>query len=240
MTVLPENTPRTGGRTGIVGDLRAAVAPEAVTEARHSEGHRGDAVHCRLWGAPDVRFPRPAVADNNVRCGLLAGKLTRPGEGSGGTVITPVTSAALGVMQGTLVGLPDDAPPTGAYVCVRARPGAPMSGFDGWVQPGQPDYLPRSALMPTGFLLPKTCGYIGDPTPDQTRDEVAWRIDCGSAPDARATLAPDLANQGWTLCGSAFGVAIWTKDARTLTISEASGSVEGRPMLSLRPNSNCP
>jgi len=190
--------------------------------------------------APELRVPRPAVADNNVGCGLLAGKLTRPGEGMGGTVIAPVTSAALGVTHGALIGLPDDAPPTGSYVCVRMRPGAPMAGFAGWVQPGEAGYLPRSALVPTGFSLPQTCRYVGDPAPDQKRDEVVWRIDCGSAPETRATLAPALTDQSWTLCGSALGVAIWTKDARTLTITEASGNADSRPTLSLRPNSDCP
>ena len=97
-----------------------------------------------------------------------------------------------------------------------------------------------AALVPTGFSLPQTCRYVGDPAPDQKRDEVVWRIDCGSAPETRATLAPALTDQSWTLCGSALGVAIWTKDARTLTITEASGNADSRPTLSLRPNSDCP
>jgi hypothetical protein len=200
-----------------------------------------DATRDPSWKtAPELRVPRPVVADNNVRCGLLAGKLTTPGAGMGGTTIAPVTSAAFGVTQGTLVGLPDDAPPIGSYVCVRMRPGAPMAGFAGWVQPGDPDYLPRSVLVPTGFLLAKSCTYLGDPAPDQTRDEVVWRIGCGAAPDTRATLAPALTDQSWTLCGSALGVAIWTKDARTLTITEAAGNADSLATLSLRPNSDCP
>ena len=44
--------------------------------------------------SPELRVPRPAVADNNVRCGLIVETLTRPGEGMGGTVIAPVVSAA--------------------------------------------------------------------------------------------------------------------------------------------------
>jgi len=115
-----------------------------------------------------------------------------------------------------------------------------MAGFVGSVQPGEPDYLPRSTLVPTGFVLPQSCTYLGDPAPDQLGDQVAWRIDCGAAPDTRATLGPALTDQSWTLCGSGFGVAIWTKDARTLTITEASGNADSRATLDLRPNSDCP
>lgn len=189
--------------------------------------------------APEIRYPRPLVGDNLVRCGLIAGKLTRPGEGMGATVIEPVVSAAFGVTHGTLVGLPDDAPSTGAYVCLRARPGAPMSGFGGWVRPGDPDYLPRSALTPTGFVLPPPCTYAGDPTAVPQRDEVLWRVACASASDTRAALSPALLEQGWSRCGSDLGVAIWTKDERTLTITEPGGEVPSAT-ISLRANSNCP
>ncbi len=190
--------------------------------------------------SPELRVPRPAFADNNVRCGLIVETLTRPGEGMGGTVIAPVVSAAYGVTQGELVGLPTDAPPRGSYVCLRTRPGAPMSGFGGWVQPGQADYVPRSALVPTGFALPQSCSYRGDPAPDEKRDGVVWRIDCGSAQDTRTLLAPALTQQAWTLCGSGSGVGIWTKDDRTLTVTEAGGDPGSRPTLNLRPNSDCP
>jgi len=53
-------------------------------------------------------------------------------------------------------------------------------------------------------------------------------------------VLPDGGASSWTLCGSALGVAIWTKDARTLTITEATGNADSQPTLSLRPNSDCP
>jgi hypothetical protein len=66
-----------------------------------------------------------------------------------------------------------------------------------------------------------------------------WRIDCGSAQDTRTLLAPALTQQTWTLCGSGSGVEIWTKDDRTLTITEAADPGSG-PTMNLRPNSDCP
>lgn len=191
---------------------------------------------------PELRFPSPSTADNNVRCGILAEKLTRPGEGSGASVISPTLSAALGVGHGVLVGLPDqNVPPFGSYICVRIRPGAPMAGFGGWVQPGDTDYVPASALVPTGFALPSTCSYLGTPTADPNTGQVVWKVSCGATADrdARGTLAPALTQQGWTSCGSGLGVAIWTKDARTLTIVEGAGGGDP-PAIDLRNNSSCP
>ena len=252
MTAIGQDLWVMSGTGGVPTGLRAPAGDVLISPLANSSffvrigtaayvvGMPPDPRSSGLWkDAPELRFPKPAIADNNVRCGLIAGKLTRQGEGFGGTVIAPVTSAAYGVTASALIGLPEDAPRTGSYVCVRALPGAPMSGFGGWVQPGEKDYVPRTGLAPTGFDLPKSCAYAGDPIPDELQFEVIWRIDCGAAGDVRATLAPALTAQGWTLCGAALDVAIWSKDARTLTVTP-DASASASPTLRLRPNSDCP
>ena len=66
-------------------------------------------------------------------------------------------------------------------------------------------------------------------------DYSQWKFDCGSAAnhDARGTLGPAFAAQGWTGCGVGLGSATWMKGDMRLTVTEGSGAAApaGLPTL---------
>jgi len=191
---------------------------------------------------PTIAFPQPSVPDNNVSCGVLQPGSITSGEGSGADELRPAVSAAYGVTPLFRVGLPPTGRPAyGTYTCLRARPGAPMAGLVGYLQPGDPAYIAPSALTPTGFALPAGCRYVGEPTSELFADQVVWKLDCGAAANtsARSNLSSAIAAQGWRTCGSGATSSSWSKDGRTLAITESSGSTGDYPRLTLRPSAIC-
>jgi hypothetical protein len=191
---------------------------------------------------PTVAFPQPTVPDNNVACGVLQPGSIATGEGSGADELRPAVIAAYGVMPLFRFGQPSSGRPAyGTYVCLRYRPGAPQSGLVAYVQPGDANYLPPSALIPTGFALPQGCRYGGQPTSELNADQVVWKVDCGAVANAsaRQNLGQVLTTQGWRACGLGPMTLSWFKDGRTLAITESSGATGDYPRLTLRPNTIC-
>jgi hypothetical protein len=189
-----------------------------------------------------ISSPQPAVPDNNVACGVLSPGSIAVGEGSGADELRPAVSASYGVVPLFRFGEPSSGRPAyGTYVCLRYRPGAPQSGLVAYVQPGDPTYIPQSALTPTGFALPQGCRPVGQPASELNADQVVWKIDCGAVanPAARQNLGPAAANQGWRSCGQGPTSLSWSKDGRTLAITESSGAVGDYPRLTLRPTTVC-
>ena len=81
---------------------------------------------------------------------------------------------------------------------------------------------PPTTLRPTGFVLPAACAYVTPGIASGAR--TLWQIDCGvqGLRDARGTLAPAFAAQGWRTCGPALATATWIKGEVALTVSEPS------------------
>jgi hypothetical protein len=129
-------------------------------------------------------------------------------------------------------------------VCAWLEQGAPISGFQSQVLPGEAGYI--AEILPNGFALPQGCAFVGRPAAGADGISVVWKVDCGATAnrDARGTLAPAFTAQGWTLCGSGLANATWRKDVLRLTVSEGSGAPGEYPMLTQRPNydpkSTCP
>jgi hypothetical protein len=75
---------------------------------------------------------------------------------------------------------------------------------------------------PTGFTLPQACVYVEPPVVRAERTE--WSLDCGAANNnnARGTLAPALAAQGWTECASGLSTAQWRKADVMISVVEST------------------
>ena len=75
---------------------------------------------------------------------------------------------------------------------------------------------------PTGFTLPQACAYVEPPIVGT--DQTDWSIDCGTAnnSNARGTLGPSLAQQGWASCGSGLATAQWRKANVMVGVVESS------------------
>ena len=165
------------------------------------------------------------------------------GEGSGADELRPAVSAAYGVTPLFRFGPPSSGRPAyGTYVCGRFRPGAPVAGLVAYLQPTDPDYVPASALIPTPFVLPPACRYVGQPTSELNADQVVWLIDCGPATNkdaAAASFGPGVVRQGWRTCGQGPISASWARDGRTLAITASTDSAAKFPRLTLTASSVC-
>src|SRR5687767_2597974 len=97
-------------------------------------------------------------------------------------------------------------------------------------------------LVPTDFVLPQGCSYVGNGAVDVTISTLAyWLFDCGASPDFQAIekLSPAFAQQGWTLCQPAMGRGFWAKGGVQTMVSQ---SAVGYPVLSQLPRQtqDCP
>jgi hypothetical protein len=190
---------------------------------------------------PVVEPARASAPDNNVACGVVSPGSIAIGEGSGADELRPAVSAAYGVVP-LFRGLPpSNHPAFGRYACGRFRPGAPNAGLIAYVQPGDPDYVPASALMVTGFDLPWWCRYSGQPSSELNADQVVWLLDCGPAvnPIVAQNLGPYVIDQGWAACGRGRTSASWSKDGRTIAIAAGADPATDLPRVTLRANTVC-
>jgi hypothetical protein len=99
-----------------------------------------------------------------------------------------------------------------------------------------------SAPLPTDFVLPRGCAYVGTGTVDITISTLTtWEVNCGAAPDFDAIekLSPAFAQQGWTLCRPPMGKGFWAKGAVQTIVTQ---SAVGYPTLSQLPRQaqDCP
>jgi hypothetical protein len=102
--------------------------------------------------------------------------------------------------------------------------------------------VPSLSLIPTDFVLPQNCSYVGDGAVDVTISTLNyWFINCGAAPDFDAIqkLIPAFAQQGWTLCSPPMGKGVWAKGTVQTSVSQ---SAVGYPVLSQLPRQtqDCP
>jgi len=190
---------------------------------------------------PVVEPARAAAPDNNVACGVVSPGSIAIGEGSGADELRPAVSAAYGVVP-LFRGLPpSNHPAFGRYACGRFRPGAPNAGLIAYLQPGDPDYIPPSALLVTGIDLPGSCRYAGQPSSELNADQVVWLLDCGPAVNASPAeaLGPGVIAQGWAACGWGRTSASWSKGGRTIAIAAGANPATDLPRLTLRASAVC-
>jgi hypothetical protein len=94
---------------------------------------------------------------------------------------------------------------------------------------------------PAGFVVPQGCAFVRPPEvgPDQTN----WWVDCGADANrnARGTLGPALAQQGWTACGPATATETYYKGSVRIVVVESSLSPGDYPRFSqaTRPANGC-
>lgn len=93
---------------------------------------------------PPVKTNAPTTV---VRCGTLAANSVASGAGSGPNTFELHAPGGVSVAR---FFWPTGQAPLGTYVCARLIPGAPMSGFDSLLNPGEPEYLaqPSAAASP--------------------------------------------------------------------------------------------
>lgn len=191
---------------------------------------------------PAIASPGPTVAVRTtgpeiteVFCGTLSPNTILSGQGSGSNVVElrPATSERTGAISSTRFGWTDP-PPFGTYVCVSLALGAPFSGFRSAIAPGDSAYI--AEIVPTGFVLPPSCRYVGLPTVPENEPAVIWKFDCGVSAnrDARGALRAAFTQQGWISCASGLATEIWRKDLSRLTIAEGSGSPNEYPTMTQR------
>jgi hypothetical protein len=105
-----------------------------------------------------------------------------------------------------------------------------------------PSAVASASLMPTDFVLPQNCSYVGTGQVDVTISTLSfWSFNCGAAPDSDAIqkLSPAFAQQGWTLCRAPMGKGFWAKGALQTMVTQ---SAVGYPVLSQLPRQtqDCP
>ncbi len=128
---------------------------------------------------------------------------------------------------------------------VPANTGAPAGavGLREWTLRRATSCSPVSIVdvTPSVFALPQGCAFVGSPL--STADQTDWKVDCGAAAnrDARGTLGPAFATQGWTSCGSGLASATWANSRFLLSVSESSGAAGDYPTLTqhLRVTGGC-
>jgi hypothetical protein len=96
--------------------------------------------------------------------------------------------------------------------------------------------------MPTDFVLPQGCTYVGTGQVDVTISTLRfWSVNCGAAPDFDAIqkLSPAFAQQGWTMCSPPMGKGVWAKGTVQTSVSQ---SAVGYPVLAQLPRQtqDCP
>lgn len=124
---------------------------------------------------------------------------------------------------------PVDAIIPAGHVCLLLEHGAPLPTFAGLIGPQMSGYVPQGTFpataarpAPTGFALPQVCAYVEPPV--VRGEQTEWSLDCGAANNnnARGTLTPALAAQGWTQCASGLSTAQWRKADVMISVVEST------------------
>jgi len=133
------------------------------------------------------------------------------------------------------------------YICVMLDSGVPRPLFAGITVSGQPDAYVESNLYPatrtkpsaTGFVVPQACAYVRPP--EVVTDKTSWWVDCGAElnRDARGTLGPSLAQQGWTACGPAAATETFFKGTLRIVVVESSLAPGDYPRFTERAGTGC-
>lgn len=125
------------------------------------------------------------------------------------------------------------------YVCIGVLAGVPYPLFDVIFTIGNAGFVGSGTVpttfalpAPTGFTLPQACAYVVPPVVGA--DQTDWKVDCGAANNnnARGTLGPALAQQGWTSCGAVTATERWRKNDVMLGVAESSLAAGDYPRLS--------
>jgi hypothetical protein len=115
------------------------------------------------------------------------------------------------------------------YICLLLEHGTALPTFGGLIGPQMSGYLPEGTFpataarpAPTGFTLPQVCAYVEPPV--VRGEQTEWSLDCGAAnnSNARGTLAPALAAQGWAQCASGLATAQWRKADVMISVVEST------------------
>lgn len=136
----------------------------------------------------------------------------------------------------------------GGYVCIGVVAGVPYPLFDGFFPQGTSGFVSPGAFpatiaspAPRGFVLPQSCAYVVPPVVGA--DQTDWKVDCGAANNnnARGSLGPALAQQGWISCGAGLATEHWRKNDLMLGVSESSLAAGDYPRLTqgVRTTSPC-
>lgn len=129
-----------------------------------------DAVRARQEPAPVASVPTASATatalaapvgktdqpvPNVVACGTLAANSITSGQGSGPNTFELLSPAGASLGRFGWPGSGQSA--LGTYLCVRLIPGAPMSGFDSLVRPGEAGYVAQPPLT-----WASACGTVSD------------------------------------------------------------------------------
>lgn len=143
-------------------------------------------------------------------------------------------------------------PPEGGvagYVCLELDAGIPRPIFAGFSVPGnaaayvEGNVFPATKVKPspTGFVVPQACAYVRPP--EVGADQINFWVDCGVElnDNARGTLGAALAQQGWTGCGPALGMALFFKGEMRIVVVESSLAPGDYPRFSqiVKPGTGC-
>jgi hypothetical protein len=134
------------------------------------------------------------------------------------------------------------------YLCAGLEAGVPDPIFAGLSAPGAQGYIAPTVFpatvakpAPPGFVVPQACAYVRPP--EVGGDQINWWVDCGAQlnRDARGTLGPALAQQGWTGCGPALGTALFFKGQMRIVVVESSLAPGDYPRFSqiVKPGTGC-
>ncbi len=124
------------------------------------------------------------------------------------------------------------------YVCIGVLAGVPHPLFDGFFPANTAGFIDpgtfpatRASPAPAGFVIPQACAYVAPPVVGTAQTD--WMADCGALNngDARGTLGPALAQQGWTGCGTGLATAQWRKNDVMLVVVESSLAPGDYPRL---------
>jgi hypothetical protein len=134
------------------------------------------------------------------------------------------------VLAVSACGTPTSSTASGSRIPASASPSA------------SPSPVATAPLMPTDFVLPQGCSYVGTGQVDVTISTLRfWSVNCGAAPDFDAIqkLSPAFAQQGWTLCSPPMGKGVWAKGTVQTSVSQ---SAVGYPVLAQLPRQtqDCP
>jgi len=125
------------------------------------------------------------------------------------------------------------------YVCIGVLAGVPYPLFDGFFTSGTVGFVNSGSVpatvalpAPTGFVLPQACAYVVPPVVGVAQTD--WKIDCGAANNnnARGSLGPALAQQGWISCGAGLATEQWRKENLMLSVVESSLAAGDYPRFS--------
>jgi hypothetical protein len=223
---------RTGlGRIGI-----APVMTLVVTSAACSIFQPPNQVSTAPTAAPSAAVPTPAATFSvptvfAVACGTMSDGV-QIARGNATFVLNSAGRAPLKIADtdpGPIDAMVSSGTVQSPYSCLLLNHGVPYPMFAGLIGRGMPGYVTEgtvpatsAAPTPTGFVLPQACAFVEPPVVGT--DTTKWAIDCGAQAnhDARSTLGPGLAQQGWLSCAIGLGTAQFKKNGVMLGVQEST------------------